>query len=105
MKEKPGFVIGGMEGVRYTDKELRIGKGDRLFLYTDGVPEATDRAGRMFSFDGMIDALNTYKAKSPQEILEGVRKSINAFVGDAPQFDDLTMLCVELKEDGTERSS
>lgn len=99
VKEKPGFVLGGMEGVRYKDYELQLGRGDKLFLYTDGVPEATDREGRMFSFDGMLGALNRYKSESPQGILEGVRKSVSGFVGDAPQFDDLTMLCVELKED------
>ena len=96
MKEKPGFVLGGMEGVRYKDYELQLGRGDKLFLYTDGVPEATDREGRMFSFDGMLGALNRYKSESPQGILGGIQRSVDEFVGDAPQFDDLTMLCIEL---------
>ena len=96
-KEKHDFVVGGMEGVRYTDHEIQLGSGDRLFLYTDGVPEATDKENRMYTIDRMVKALNENKEKSPQRILEGISRSINDFVGDAPQFDDVTMLCLELK--------
>ncbi len=98
-KTKHGFVIGGMEGVRYRDFELKLGPGDKLFLYTDGVPEATDAQNGMFGMERMLDALNANKERTPEEILNGVHERVNAFVGDAPQFDDLTMLCVELKED------
>ena len=98
VKNKPGFVLGGMEGVRFRDYELKLEKGDKLFLYTDGVPEATDSQNRLYTISRMLDALNEHKEKSPREILEGVRENINEFVGDAPQFDDLTMLCFEMKE-------
>ena len=99
VKDKPGFVLGGMEGMQYKNHELRLARGDKLFLYTDGLPEARDHEGHMFSFDGMLSALNEHRAESPEGILEGVRACVNAFVGDAPQFDDLTMLCLELRED------
>ena len=89
-----------MDGIRYRDFEIVLGKGDKLFLYTDGVPEATDRGENMFTMERMIVALNEYKEERPRGILEGVHRSVNGFVGDAPQFDDLTMLCVELKESG-----
>ena len=96
-KTKHGFVVGAMPELRYKDFEIQLEKGDKLFLYTDGVTEATDENNRMFGMSRMLDALNANHEKSPQEILNGVHESINAFVGDAPQFDDLTMLCLERK--------
>ena len=51
----------------------------------------------MYSLDRMLDTLNRYKDRTPQEILDGIHQSINAFVGEAPQFDDVTMVCLELK--------
>ncbi len=97
-KTKRSLPVGAMEGVKYRDIELCLEKGDRLFLYTDGVPEASDKDDNMFTLDRMLQALNSAKQKTPRGILESVHESVNAFVGDAPQFDDLTMLCLELKE-------
>ena len=96
-KTRHGFVAGGMDGVQYRDFELQLDPGDKLFLYTDGVPEATRADNAMFGMERMLDALNAHRAGTPQQILEGVHASVNAFVGDAPQFDDLTMLCFERK--------
>lgn len=97
-KTRHGFVAGGMGDLRYRDFEFRLAPGDKLFLYTDGVPEATDAENRMFGMDRTLDALNANREKTPEAILNGVRASVDTFVGGAPQFDDLTMLCVELKE-------
>ena len=97
LKNRHGLVVGAMEGMNYTDFEIQLNKGDKLFLYTDGVPEATDKDNKMFSIDGMIDSLNQNKEKTPEKILSGVKSSVDAFVGDAPQFDDLTMMCIEYK--------
>ncbi len=96
-KTKHGFVAGAMSGMQYKDNEIQLEKGDKLFLYTDGVPEATNGDNHMFTMDGMLDVLNRYKERSPQEILDGVHESVDSFVGEAPQFDDLTMLCLEWK--------
>lgn len=96
-KTRHGFVAGGMEGVRYTDFTIDLGRGDKLFLYTDGVPEATDANNGMFGMQRMLDALNANSERTPTEILNGVHESVNAYVGGALQFDDLTMLCVEWK--------
>lgn len=71
--------------------------GDRLFLYTDGVPEATSSDDELFGTDRMLDALNTVKDASPEDVLKGVRKAIDRFVKDAEQFDDITMLSVVYK--------
>ena len=99
-KDKHGFVLGGMPGMKYKDYELQLGAGDKLFLYTDGLPESTNIENRMLGTDGMIEALNRYKDGTPKDIIEGVLKISEDFVGDADQFDDLTMLCIEIKETG-----
>ena len=97
LKDKHGFVVGGMDGIVYKDYELRLQPGDKLFVYTDGVPEASDADHRLFGTERMISALNTDPAASPEQILGSVRAAVDHFVKDAEQFDDLTMLCVELK--------
>ena len=96
-KTKHGFVAGALSGVNYKDFEIQLEKGDKIFLYTDGVPEATNGEEKMFTLDSMVNTLNRYKESDPHEILQGISVSVDAFVGDAPQFDDLTMLCLEWK--------
>ena len=100
LKDRHGFVIGGMDGVKYKDYELQILPGDKLFLYTDGVPEATDSHAVLFGTDRMLAALNSRPGAAPNEILMGMHAAVDAFVGDAEQFDDLTMLCLEYKGPG-----
>ena len=97
VKDKHGFVIGGMEGMRYKEYELTLTPGSRLFLYTDGVPEATDDKNELFGTDRMLVALNEAPDAAPEMILKNVRKAVDGFVKDAEQFDDLTMLCLEYK--------
>ena len=93
-KDKHGFVVGGMEGVRYREYEIRLDPGDKLFVYTDGVPEAQNEQEEFFGTDRMTAALQSTENGTAREILEGVAASIHTFVGGAPQFDDLTMLCM-----------
>ena len=97
LKDKHGFVVGGMEGVRYRQYEIQLQPGSKLFLYTDGVPEATDENDVLFGTDRMIEALNENADGTPQDILETVDDSVRQFVKEAPQFDDLTMLCIAFK--------
>ncbi len=95
-KDRHGFVVGGMEGIRYKEYELEMESGDRLFLYTDGVPEATDGNKELFGTERMIDALNQ-STGSPEDVLKAVRQRVDDFVGEAEQFDDMTMLCLEYR--------
>ena len=95
IKDKHGFVVGGMEGLKYTEYEMQLEPGTSIFVYTDGVPEATNKDEIMFGTDRMIDALNIESDASPEKILANVRSSIDEFVQDAEQFDDLTMLCIQ----------
>ena len=94
IKDKHGFVVGGMEGVSYKDYTLQMDPGAKLFVYTDGVAEATNSAMELFGMDRTVAALRRAENKSPEEILDEVNKSVASFVGEAPQFDDLTMLCL-----------
>ena len=95
IKDKHGFVIGGMENIRYREYELWMEPGAKLFLYTDGVPEAANARQELFGTERMLAALNENPDAPPRSILDGVRAAVDRFVGDAPQFDDLTMLCAE----------
>lgn len=104
LKDKHGFVVGGMEGVRYKDYEFTLNKGDSLFLYTDGVPEANNIEKEQFGTDRMIDALNINPSGKPEEILANIKESVSGFVGQAEQFDDLTMLCLKYNGDSEECS-
>lgn len=96
-KDKHGFVIGGMDGIKYKEYTIQLEPGAKLFLYTDGVPEATDANNVLFGTDRMLEALNTSQDKTPEEILKTVRSAVDGFVQDAEQFDDLTMLCLEYR--------
>ena len=97
LKDKHGFVIGGLEGVPYREYELALKPGDKIFVYTDGLPEATDANGEMFGTERMLHALNEKADDTPQGILTNVAGAVDEFVKDAEQFDDLTMLCMEYK--------
>ena len=94
IKDKHGLVIGGMEGVRYRDYELQLQPGAKLFVYTDGVPEATSAAEELFGTERMVAALRSAEDGSTEEILQAVNQAVSAFVGNAMQFDDLTMMCL-----------
>ena len=96
-KDRHGFVLGGEEGMKYRDYEIRLSPGDKLFVYTDGVPEANDPDGNMFGVERMIDALNEDPDASPEQVLGTVRGEISKFVKEAEQFDDMTMLCLDYK--------
>ena len=99
VKDKHDFVIGGMNGIRYKEYELVLQKGAKLFLYTDGVPEATNSENELFGLDRMLTALNESKDLPPERLLGQVKDAVNKFVNGAEQFDDLTMLGLEYKGD------
>ena len=93
-------VLGVIPGTRVTEHEFELHPGDSLFVYTDGVVEATDATGRLFGTNRMLTALNRNPGASPEDALRAVRTDIDNFVGDAAQFDDLTMLCLHFTGSG-----
>ena len=94
VKDRHGFVIGGMDGVQYHDYELQMDPDSKLFLYTDGLTEAKDAAGAQFGSDRLLAALLRTEDDEPKQILQYVDTAITRFAIDAPQFDDYTMLCL-----------
>lgn len=103
-KDRHGFVLAGMENARYQEYELEIGVGDTLFVYTDGVAEATDAANTLYGTDRMLTALNRNGDLDPEELLHQIKTDIDRFVGLAPQFDDITMLSLKRKGSAVRRS-
>ena len=94
---KPNLMLAGMPGMRYADHCTRLLPGDRIFVYTDGVTEATNSRNELYGEDRLILCMADKRDLSAKELLEAVRDDVNKFVGDAPQFDDITMLELSLK--------
>lgn len=92
LRVRSGFVLGGMESVNYKTTDFKFERGDVIFLYTDGVTEAANMDNELFGEKRLIDALNSQKTDNPKEICSNIKKKVDEFVGDAPQFDDITML-------------
>ena len=97
LRTRAGFVLAGMEGIRYRAGELTLHPGDRLFLYTDGVPEATNTENRLYGEDRLLAFMNRNAAVEATELLPALKANIDEFVGEAPQFDDITMLMFDYK--------
>lgn len=96
-KDKHGFAVGWFDDSEYEEYEIQLEAGDRIFLYTDGVPEATDANENMFETNRLIETLNQDLNASPEQMLSHVWTAVGAFVDEAEQFDDLTMLAVEYR--------
>ncbi|MBR0396689.1 MAG: serine/threonine-protein phosphatase [Eubacterium sp.] len=97
LHDKHSFVIGGMAGIKYKEYTFTLEPGASLFLYTDGVAEAANRQEKFYGCERMLAALNQTGNMTAQEILQKVRGDVDQFAEGAPQFDDLTMLCVTYK--------
>lgn len=104
LKSRPGFVLAGMEGVRYRENEMELAPGDVLYLYTDGVTEATDAHQQLFGEERLQTALNEQPMLPVGQMLSKIKVCIDSFVGEAEQFDDITMLGLEYlkRGDGTD---
>lgn len=100
LKSKPSFVIAGMEGMKYRRNEFFLSPGDEIYLYTDGVTEATDSENRLYGEERLVRFLNTLHGLSGEEICHAVKADVADFVGDAPQFDDITMLYLKYNGGG-----
>ena len=96
LRTKKNLMLAGMEGINYRRIELQLMPGDQLFLYTDGVTEATNGQKELFGDDRLLETLNMVKDKNCEEICRSVKAAVDEFVGDAPQFDDITMLSLKI---------
>ena len=97
IKDPHCFVVGGMENMTYREYELMLSPGTKLFLYTDGLPEATDAENELYGTERMLKALNREPDADPRKLLKNISADVDLFVKEAEQFDDLTMFCLEYK--------
>lgn len=104
IRDPHGLVLGGMEDMVYKDFELQLQPGDTLFVYTDGVPEASSREKELMDLDRTLQALNVTPEGRPDELIDNVIDAIDTFVDGEPQFDDITMLCVSWRGPAGERT-
>ncbi len=98
LRSRPGFVLAGMDSIKYKQNELVLNPGDRIFLYTDGVTEATNGEQQLYGEDRLESLLNRCQSDTAEEMLADLKNDIDSFVGEAPQFDDITMLMLDFKK-------
>lgn len=95
-RHSPAVAV--MEGIPFREHSFEMHPGDSLFVYTDGVPEATDMENKFYGTDRMVNTLNACaQGSSPKEVLDAVSKDLRAFVGDAAQLDDVTMMSLQYR--------
>ena len=95
LKSRANLVLAIMDGVRYRSAEMTLSPGDEIYLYTDGITEAQNDQKQLFGEDRLLRSLNETPEQTVEERCMTVKKDVGIFVGDAPQFDDMTMLCVK----------
>ncbi|MCQ2409244.1 MAG: SpoIIE family protein phosphatase [Clostridia bacterium] len=101
LRSRAGFVLAGMDGVRYKSQELQLKPGDIVYLYTDGVTEATNANTELFGEDRLLEAINAKEFENMEELCKFVKSKVDEFVGEAPQFDDITMVAFKYIGDPT----
>ena len=94
LRSRPGFVLAGLDFTKYRAGSLELIRGDLLYLYTDGVTEAMNTAQELYGEERLKRTLDANVSAAPEEIFKAVKKDLDDFVADAPQFDDITMLAM-----------
>ncbi len=97
IKDRHSLFVGGLPGVEYSEYTFTMKRGDKLFVYTDGIPEASNKKKEFFGMDRLLASLNKAPDANPRQTIENMEKCVKRFVGTAEQFDDITMLCFEYK--------
>ena len=94
LRSRPSFVLAGLDFTKYRAGSLELMPGDLLYLYTDGVTEAMNTAQELYGEERLKRTLDANVSAAPEEIFKAVKKDLDDFVADAPQFDDITMLAM-----------
>ena len=92
LKSRTGFILAGMDGMKYKTQELQLEPGDIVYLYTDGVTEATNLSNELYGEERLVSAINSKEFESMQELCAFIKADVAEFVGEAAQFDDITMV-------------
>ena len=96
IKQRSGFVLAGLDEFHYKQEELQLSVGDEMFFYTDGVTEATNAENKLYGDDRLLDCLNRCHGEEVSDQLNTVKEDIDAFVGGADQFDDITIMAMRI---------
>jgi sigma-B regulation protein RsbU (phosphoserine phosphatase) len=91
-----GPAVGMLPDITYTSRQLTIDPGDVLFLFTDGVPETHNPAGKLFTEKRMLELLSE-PSPSTDVLLKRIVRELNDFMSTANPFDDITMLALRRK--------
>lgn len=94
---RPGFVLAGMDGIPYQQDKIKMQEGDCIYLYTDGVTDTNNVKEELFGEDRLREVINIYKDHNPEFLLRSIKGELDKYMGEAEQFDDITMLCIEYK--------
>ena len=97
IKDKHSLALAAIEGLKTKEYDIDLHPGDKVFVYTDGIPEAINEDVVQYGSGRLVDVINEVKDKSFTEILPFMSDSVATFRGSADQFDDITMLGFELK--------
>ncbi|MCR5346294.1 MAG: SpoIIE family protein phosphatase [Fretibacterium sp.] len=92
IKDNHSPAVAVRSGLKFRENSLELRPGDSLYLYTDGVAEATNAENDLYGTDNMTAALNRHPDEPMEELLVSMKREVDTFVGDAPQFDDITMM-------------
>ena len=103
-KTKHGLPIGAFKNSKYDNYKISLNKGDKLFLYTDGVLDAVNNQNRQYGIFNLLKLLNMNKNKNAKEIIKTVKSDLDTFSKNSSQFDDITMLCFELNKEKEEKN-
>lgn len=96
IKQRSGFVLAGLDGYPYKQEEIRLSVGDEMFFYTDGVTEATNAENKLYGDDRLLACLDRCCEQEVSDQLTAVKEDIDAFVGGADQFDDITIMAMRI---------
>ena len=97
LKKKHGLFLAGMDDTEYRETELQLQKGDTLFLYTDGLTEAHNSADELYETKRLVELLNSVSDRSGKTLLPEIKRSVDEFAGAREQFDDITMMVINIK--------
>lgn len=92
LRTRSGFILAGMDGVKYKTHDFQLSPGDIVYLYTDGVTEATNSESELYGEERLLQAINSREFESMEDICKFIKSDVDRFVGEEPQFDDITML-------------
>lgn len=100
IKARSGLVLAGMEGIKYRKNEMKLEAGDRIYLYTDGVTEATNSDSELYGEERLKNMISAAGETEPEKLCAYIEEDVDAFVGETPQFDDITMLAIAYNGNG-----